>query len=242
MLHVVEHEEYLLVAQSLGHHRHRVGVRARGGIDRVGDGGHDRVRSQQRCQLDVGDTVREAVTPPVRCCEGQPGLAHAAGAGERDQAPLTDQLDDPVDLGVPADEGGRRERELSASDDRCGVAGCHGGARPGGDSGDQPGPVGLRGGEGVGQGPDAVGVGTGAGAALEGADGVAAQGRTLRKLLLREPRCFPETAQQCSEGLLALATDQWRHRSRQFRGRGGVLLGQSLGAGRSDRRGYQVRW
>ena len=109
VLDVVEHEKGALVTKSLDDCRGPVGARSGRCIHGVGDRGQHLVGRPERRQLDVGDTVGEAV--PHRSCNGQrqSRLADAAHPRQRDQPLLPDQFRHPgYVLVAPQQGGGRR--------------------------------------------------------------------------------------------------------------------------------------
>src|SRR5437764_12207933 len=104
MFAVVEQEEYLLGSKTI--HNARLDEVGRGftnsecECNRLGDEG----RIDQRSQIHQPDSVREVVELPRRGFKTESGLAAAAGASERHQARICQQVLNPAQFFVSADE------------------------------------------------------------------------------------------------------------------------------------------
>ncbi|PPS87799.1 hypothetical protein BZZ08_02782 [Streptomyces sp. MH60] len=111
VLAVVEHEQRLAVLQ--GGQQPLGGVHARGAEalahpERGEHGVRDLSAVGQGRQLDEADVRRgDRRLAPARRLDREPGLAGAAGTGERDQACVGEQGRDAVQLRVPADTAGQ---------------------------------------------------------------------------------------------------------------------------------------
>jgi hypothetical protein len=131
VLAVVEHEQEALGPQRVAERGQQgaAGLLAHAddGRHRLGDGG----RVGERGELDQPDAAGEPLPREqgLRHPEGQPRLAGAAGAGERDQAPGAQQPGRLGHVALPPDEAGERRREVVR---RVGRAGALGGRLGGG--------------------------------------------------------------------------------------------------------------
>ncbi len=109
VLAVVEHQQNLSVAQ-VGHERlGRAGpVPSRvGQADRGAEALRQEVGLPQVSQFDDVDAVGEDPARVTGHPQGEPGLAHAADPGQRDQAGARQQPSDPGGLGASADQRGQ---------------------------------------------------------------------------------------------------------------------------------------
>ena len=86
MLDVVEHQQQLPLAERLSQPRTRRIVAPVGEAERRGDGREDHGGIAQRRQVHEGHAVGEGGRHPFGRRDGQPGLAHAAGAAEGQQS------------------------------------------------------------------------------------------------------------------------------------------------------------
>ena len=159
---------------------------------RVQDGRHDPGGVVERRQLDVHDAVGEPVLHGAGHGQREAGLADTAGAGQRHHAVELQQPDHLPEVVFAADQPGGRHRDPRAGAGRRGWA-CSAAAR--GDRGDQVRARVTLEAERVGQSADGVRVGPRAGAALEGADRMAAHAGPLGELLLGQPARLPQPPQ-----------------------------------------------
>ena len=94
----------------------------------------DHVRRDWR-QIGEPDAVRERVGVDRGDVQREPGLAHPAGTGERDQAMGINQRGELARLALPADQAGQRHREQGVSGSRPAELRAHlGQRRPVGDA------------------------------------------------------------------------------------------------------------
>ncbi len=80
----------------------------------LGDGGSDQGGVGDRGEGDERDAMGELVVQVLGHLQREARLAHAGGAGQREEADVgtTQQGDDRGDLALPSDERGQREREI----------------------------------------------------------------------------------------------------------------------------------
>ncbi len=101
-------------AESVPRRRH-IGLRSGG---RQADAGQHRlwhlVAAGGRGQLGQPDPVREAVEQPDSDLAGEPGLARATRAHQRDEPVPVEQVHDGGDVGIPADKAGELGRHVGA--------------------------------------------------------------------------------------------------------------------------------
>ncbi len=201
VLDVVQHEQQVLPAQPVDE---VVGHRSAGvadGTHRLRDGREHLVDLQQRRQLHESYAVGVALLHRGRRGQGQAGLAHPAGSAQGHQPAGPEQVADACDVVVAPDErrGGCGQGARGA---RGGGAGsrARGSRRDRAQQGRALVVVELQRSS---QGAQGVGVGTGAGPALERADGVGAEGGPLGELLLGQPGGLPHGTQDRPERVRA---------------------------------------
>ena len=111
LLEVVEHQEHPQASQVADQGVERVGVRCLGQPEGGGDPRDDEGGLAQGCEVDRDGTSGEGLRLASQDLEGEPRLADPTRPGDGDQpAAAVDQGAEPVDLGLAADERGRRRR------------------------------------------------------------------------------------------------------------------------------------
>jgi hypothetical protein len=198
VLEVVQHQQQPALAQG---HCQQAGQRGRVPFVHAqlpGDGAEHQAGVAQRRQVGEHHPVTEVARHPPGHLDGQPGLAHPAGAGE-DQQPrvaAAQQPDDGFGHAGPADQ--RRERpwqchggEGWSGAGRRGLAGLSGGK--------QAAPFGLIEVQGVGEQPDRIEPRSTVRVALQVADGLGADAGPLGQRLLGQAGRQPALPQQLTE-------------------------------------------
>ena len=116
MLAVVEHDETLTVRQRCGELVERRLIRVDVYEARRGDCGGEVDATVDGSQIDEEGPTRPARLLAAGDLDGQAGLAHAAGAGERQQSTIEEQATHGRDVVVTADEGGALGRKVRRRD------------------------------------------------------------------------------------------------------------------------------
>ena len=230
VLEVVQHQQQALGAEEVSQQRQGRPIAGAGEAQRRRQGGEHQRRIFERRQGDEDRAVAEGGEQARRRPEGQAGLAHAARAGEGEQAhaPARQPVADRRHLPLPADEGRRRDRQRPDRRARPGTGA--GGQRPRAAAAVhrrlQLVALGRRQAQRPRQEADGVSVRRHPLPRFEGAHGAGAQPGRLRQRLLRQAGGHAEPAQPVAEAGSLVGGHRPAFRSRPARappgGRGGT--------------------